>query len=85
MDSEFSQVGILDENGAPVNPATEETLQSIAGMVTSAFDYIGVTYPDTTTEVYVYKTGGAGGTTVATVTVVYTNSTKENLLSVTKS
>ena len=46
------------------------------------YDYVGVTYPTTTSEVYTYKAGGSGGTTVSTVTVVYTNTTKENISSV---
>ena len=48
------------------------------------YDYIGVTYPTTSSEVYTYKTGGSGGTTVQTLTVVYTDSTKAVLTSVTK-
>ncbi len=54
-------------------------------LVTEAFDYIAATYPDAVTEVYTYKIGGAGGITVATVTVVYTDSTKDNISTVTKS
>ncbi len=54
-------------------------------LVTSPFDYIGATYPDTSTEVYTYKTGGSGGTTVAVVTVVYSDPvTKAIIASVTK-
>lgn len=53
-------------------------------LVTEAFDYISATYPIATTEVYVYKTGGSSGTTVATVTVVYTDSSKTNISTVTK-
>lgn len=53
-------------------------------LVNSEYDYIGVTYSDTVTEIYVYKFGGSGGTTVATITVVYTDSTKEFVSSVTK-
>ena len=48
------------------------------------FDYIAATYPNATTEVYTYKTGGSGGTTVGTITVVYTDSTKEFISTVTK-
>ena len=54
-------------------------------LVTEAYDYVGVTYPNSTTEVYIFKTGGVGGTTVATVTVVYTAADKESLSSVTRS
>jgi hypothetical protein len=49
------------------------------------YDYISAAYPAVDTEVYTYKTGGAGGTTVATLTVVYTSSAKTALSSVTKS
>ena len=71
--------------GTPINFATEETLQSIAGMVGSVYDYLVVTYPNTTTEVYTFKTGGSGGTTVSVVTIVYTDTTKEFISTVTKS
>jgi hypothetical protein len=46
------------------------------------FDYIAATYPNATTEVYTYKSGGVSGTTVATVTVVYSNASKAELVSV---
>lgn len=58
---------------------------SIADLVPYAKDYIKVTYPNTTTEVYTFKNGGASGTTVATITVVFTDSSKENLDTVTVS
>lgn len=45
-------------------------------------DYIGVTYPDNVTEVYVYRDGGASGTVLKTITVVYVNASREDLLSV---
>jgi hypothetical protein len=45
------------------------------------YDQILASYPDIVTEVYTYKLTGL---TVATVTVVYTDSTKANLSSVTK-
>lgn len=37
-----------------------------------------------TTETFTFKTGGSGGTTVATVVVVYTDSTRVDISSVTK-
>jgi len=84
MDSEFSQIGVLDESEARINPATEEKQNAIAGLVTEPFDFIGATYPDTTTETYTFKSGGSSGSTVATVTVVYTDATKEFISTVTK-
>lgn len=48
------------------------------------FDYIGASYPTSTSEVFTYKIGGSGGTTQATITVVYTDATKEFISSVTR-
>lgn len=65
--------------------ATTDTPYRLGGLgrfVTEKFDYIGVAYPNSTTETYTYKSGGSIGTTVATVTVVYTDSTKDNVSSV---
>lgn len=70
------------------DPVTHRLLTSGGGgggIVTESYDYISVSYPLSNTEIYTYKTGGSGGTTVATVIVVYTDGTKENLSSVTKS
>lgn len=66
------------------NPDGSSIGTIFAGLSIPTHDYIGVTYPTSTTEEYVYKIGGSGGTTVATVTVVYTSSTKVDLSSVTK-
>jgi len=55
------------------------------GLIDVQYDYISAAYPDDHTEIYTFKTGGSGGTTVATVTVVYTNATKADLSSVTRS
>jgi hypothetical protein len=44
------------------------------------YDYGSVTYPSGTQEVYTFKSGGAGGTTVKTITVNYVDATKEQLL-----
>lgn len=71
-------VEIVDSSGNQV------TSFVAPGLVTAAFDYIAVTYPTTSSEVYTYKSGGSGGTTVATITVVYTTSAKDILSSVTK-
>lgn len=78
-------VKIENAAGTIINPATEETLESVAGFNIPAYDYVGVTYPTSTSEVYVFKTGGSGGITVGTLTIVYTDATKSSLLSATKS
>ena len=64
--------------------ATEATLLKVPGLSIPIYDYISVTYPVATTEVFTFKTGGSGGATVAVVTIVYTDATKANLLTVTK-
>lgn len=53
-------------------------------LVTEEFDYIEAAYPDDTTEIYTYKLGGSGGTTVAEVTVTYVDNTKAEILTVSK-
>lgn len=77
----------FDEDGErhvqlAVNP--DGTLKGLVGMEIPPHDYIAATYPQGDTEVYTYKSGGASGTVVATITVVYTDATKEVLSSVTK-
>lgn len=54
-------------------------------LVTAAYDYVGVNWnAGTFTETFTFKTGGSGGTTVNTVTVVYTDATKAQVSSVTR-
>ena len=48
------------------------------------YDYILATYPTASSEQFVFKVGGSGGTTVATVVVQYTSASKANISSVTK-
>jgi hypothetical protein len=57
---------------------TKET----TGLVPFVFDYIAADYSGGTADVYTYKTGGSGGTTVATITVNWTDATKAVLVSV---
>lgn len=54
-------------------------------LVSEVHDYISVAYPSNTIEIYTFKINGVNGNTVATVTVEYTDSTKENISVVTKS
>jgi hypothetical protein len=65
------------------NQTTANTsLASIAGLTIPAHDYISLSYTGTNLTGVVYKTGGSGGTTVATLTLAYSGS---SLISVTKS
>lgn len=62
--------------------ATKASAASIAGMAIPAHDYISLSYTSGNLTGVVYKSGGASGTTVATLTLAYSGS---NLISVTKS
>jgi len=80
-----SSSGKVIESALPTGASTsalqtaENTLLGgIAGMVDSAYDYIGYTN-NATSDVYTYKIGGSGGTTVATITVNFTDATKDTL------
>ena len=57
-----------------------ETLEAIAGLVTDPFDYVALTYVAAgngagEVETAIYKTGGAGGLTVATITIAMMEAT----------
>lgn len=70
-------MGILNVNNTKINPATEETLQSIAGFNIPAYNQILATYPDTSTEVYTYKLSGVS---VGVITVVYSDAVTKNVI-----
>lgn len=54
-------------------------------LVPEVYDYVAITYPTTSSEVYTFKTGGSGGTTISTITLTYSDAvTKEILTSVAK-
>lgn len=68
-------MGVKDQNGSPVNP-------SIAGFnITTPYDYISLGYTGNNITTVVYKSGGASGNTVATLTLAYSGS---NITSVTR-
>lgn len=85
--------GVVDSNTQRVTLATDgpgvSNLASIAtntarvpGFSLPSYDYISLTYTSGNVTGVVYKSGGASGTTVATLTLAYSGSV---LLSVTKS
>lgn len=61
-----------------------DSAESLNLMGVPRYDYMGVSYPTATTETYVYKVGGAAGTTVATVAIAYVDSTKVQISTVTR-
>ncbi len=53
----------------------------VNSLVPAEYDYISLSYTGSNLTSVVYKTGGSGGTTIATLTLAYTGA---NLISVTK-
>lgn len=70
-----SEVEVKNDSGNPIPVVT--------GLEIPAHDYIGWGYTGYNMTSVVYKTGGSGGTTVATLTLTYDSN--DNLTSVTKS
>jgi len=66
-----------------VSTVSGSPLAVTEGLSIPKHDYISLAYSGTTLTGVVYKTGGSGGTTVATVVLTYDGS--NNLTSVTKS
>lgn len=59
-------------------------LQVINSLVPAKYDYISRAWnAGTFTETWTFKTGGSGGSTVATITIVYDTVTMDNIVSVT--
>ena len=71
----------VDPHGDP----TYGQMQLANPIIDAVYDAIGAAYPAVDTEVYTYCSGGLAGTLVATLTVTYTDATKNNVLSVVKS
>lgn len=64
------------------NPSGDLRVEQTNALIPTAYDYIGMNYAGATADVYTYKTGGSGGTTVATLTVNYTGVDKSVISSV---
>ena len=64
--------------------ATEAKQNFLVGMSIPAHDHLALTVA-ATTDTWVYKTGGAAGTTVATVLITYTDSGKGTITTIAKS
>jgi len=66
-----------------VSTIDSEPLATIEGLSIPAHDFISLSYTSTNLTGVIYKTGGSGGTTVATLVLVYDGN--NNPTSVTKS
>jgi len=75
---------VWDSINNRLNVAVQNTVAVTQGISIPAHDYISYTNTSTTVDTYVYKTGGSGGTTVATLTITYTDTTKSQPSSIVK-
>lgn len=55
-----------------------------SGLGLPAYDYVSMAISPATTETWTFKVGGASGTIVATVEIVYTDSSRADVSTVTK-
>lgn len=74
-------VEIKNDEGNPV--PVNGTVNTLTGLSVPSHDFIGMSYTGANLTQVVYKTGGSGGSTVATLTLAYDGS--NNLISVTRS
>ena len=58
----------------PVKVDSDGRLDIISGLIPESYDYVALSYTGSNLTGVVYKTGGSGGTTVATLTLAYTGS-----------
>lgn len=65
-------IGTVNQ-GTPAASSTPWPVTS--GFSLAGYDYVSYT-AGATTDTYVFKTGGAGGTTIGTITISYTDATK---------
>lgn len=75
-------------NGAIVplyaDPTTHRLLVDASiGFDLASYDFISLAQ-NSTQDIYTFKSGGSGGTTVGTITITYTNSTKVTISTVAK-
>lgn len=66
------------------NDAHRVNVISGGGLVNQPWDYLAVDSTAPTEDIYTFKNGGVSGTLVATVTINYTDSTKNQILNVAK-
>jgi hypothetical protein len=73
--SKLSEIDTNTENLADIKTIAEKIL----GFNIPAHNYIALSYTGSNLTSVVYKTGGAGGTTVATLTLAYTGSQLDSI------
>jgi hypothetical protein len=76
-------IGAVSVGDIEIKNDSGNPIPTIQGLEIPAHDYIALSYTGANLTGVVYKDGGSGGTTVATLTLAYDGSS--NLTSVTKS
>ncbi len=77
-------IQIEDTAGQPITTTNGAlNVRNLTQLIPYVYDYISLSYTGNNLTTVVYKTGGASGTTVATLTLTYDGS--NNLLTVTRS
>jgi len=66
----------------PVKVDSDGRIDMVSGLVPESYDYVALSYTGANLTGIVYKTGGAGGSTVATLTLTYDGS--DNLETITR-
>lgn len=83
FDREFN-VNAVEVLGFNPTSNTLERLYPSNALNLKTFDYMSMVIAPTTTETYTFKSGGSGGTTTNTVVVVYTDATRTDISTITK-
>jgi hypothetical protein len=68
-------------NGSAVEVVGDITTSPGPFAPPSNTDSFTVSYPNSVTEVYEFRSGGVTGTIIKSITLIYANSSKQNLLS----
>lgn len=67
-------------NGFAVSGSNPFPVNSTSGMLVGVtYDAVDIQQTSATVETYVFKSGGLAGTTVKTIVITYTDSTKANM------
>ena len=75
----------LDKFETTEDDLTAVRIKDFSGLFNGiVYDFIDIQQTSATIETFVFKTGGSGGTIVTTITIVYTDATKNDLDTVTR-
>lgn len=76
-------IGVSPQNPLPVTLTGGLGSTPLGGLALPSYDYMAYTNTNTTTDTYKFYSGGAGGTLVATEVIVYTDTTKSQVSTLT--